>query len=133
MEGLRHKWMAPFSEHFRYKFHTGMVAWGMHRITGIAIAVFVMAHIWSISHLGAGPESFNGTMELYGTPLFKIGEILLMAAILLHAANGLRIVIVDFFGGARYHKKLFWGFMAAAALLFIISLSLMPSLTTALF
>ena len=112
--------MAPFSEHFRYKFHTGMVAWAMHRITGVGIVIFLCIHIWSISHLGGGPEEFNAAMALYSTPLFKVCEFLLLATILIHAMNGLRIVWVDFFSGAKYHKKLFWGAMASAALIFVI-------------
>jgi len=120
MDGIKYKWMAPFSEHFRYRFHTGMVAWGAHRLTGIGIVIFIVVHIWSISHLGSGADSFNTVMALYNTPLFKVGEIILYGTILFHALNGLRIISVDFFGGARYQKKLFWGFMAVGVLLFLI-------------
>ncbi len=122
MEGIKYKWTASFSEHFRYKFHTGMVAWAIHRITGIGLTIFIAIHIWSISHLGSGPESFNATMALYSTPLFKIGEVMLFAVIIFHAMNGLRIIWVDFFGGAKYHKKLFWALMVAAMVLFIMGI-----------
>ena len=113
--------MAPLGEHFQYKLHTGMVAWALHRITGAGLVLFIAIHIWSISHLSGGPESFNEIMALYSTPLFKIGEAMLLAAILYHAMNGLRIIWVDFFGGARYHKKLFWGLVAAGTVIFIVS------------
>ena len=126
MEGIKYKWMAPFSEHFRYRFHTGMVAWGMHRITGIGIVIFLCIHIWSISHLGSGPEAFNEIMALYSTPLFKVGEIILFGTILLHALNGLRIIVVDFIGGAKYQKKLFWGVIAVAVILFILGIMAIP-------
>ena len=119
MDGLRYKWMAPFSEHFKYRKHTGMVAWAIHRITGVGLVIFVVVHIWSISHLAEGAEGFNAVMELYSRPLFKFGEIVLFAGIVYHALNGLRIVIVDFFGGARYHKAIFRGLMALGAVIFV--------------
>jgi len=119
MRGLRYKWMAPFSEHFRYRKHTGMVAWAAHRLTGIGIAVFAVMHIWSISRLARGADAFNATMALYSSPLFRFGEIVLFAGIVYHALNGLRIIAVDFFGGARYHKALFWALMAVGVAVFV--------------
>lgn len=130
MEGLRHKWMAPFTEHFRYKFHTGMIAWVLHRITGLGILAFLCIHIWSMSHLGAGQNAFEKAMAIYSTPLFQVGEILLLTTILFHAMNGLRIIWIDFFNGAKRHKMLFYCCMALGLVLFVIAISIKLSLFT---
>jgi succinate dehydrogenase / fumarate reductase cytochrome b subunit len=103
-----------------YKWRTGALAWLLHRLTGLGITVFLGFHLYSQAEIYAGPEKFNQIMAFYQTPLIKVGEILLMAAILFHALNGLRIVIVDFGEGARYHRKLFWGFSTLGGVLFII-------------
>lgn len=105
---------------FGYEVRTGMFSWLLHRITGVGISLFLGLHLWTQTKMYAGPEAFNAVMEFYKHPLAKAGEILLMGAIIFHALNGLRIVIIDFAEGARHHKKLFWGAMAASAVLFAV-------------
>ena len=101
-----------------YEWKPGALSWLLHRLTGIGISAFLGFHIWTQTKIYGGPDSFNQVMEFYKLPLIKAGEIVLMGAIIFHALNGLRIVIVDFASGARYHKKLLWGAVAAGAVLF---------------
>jgi len=101
-----------------YEWKPGAWSWLLHRLTGIGISVFLGFHIYTQTLIYSGPESFNKVMEFYKLPLIKIGEIVLMGAIIFHALNGLRIVIVDFGSGARYHKKLLWGAVAVGIVLF---------------
>ncbi len=112
-----------------YEVKTGMFSWLLHRITGVGITIFLFFHIWTQTQIYGGPEKFNAVMEFYKSPLIKISEILLMGAIIFHALNGLRIVIVDFAEGSRYHKKLFWGAMAATAVLFLVGTWIVVSRT----
>jgi succinate dehydrogenase / fumarate reductase cytochrome b subunit len=51
--------------------------------------------------------------------LFKVLEIGLWGVILFHAFNGIRVVLVDFFSGSLYHKKLFWVMIVLAFLLWV--------------
>lgn len=102
-----------------YEWKAGAVSWIFHRLTGIGISVFLGFHIWTQTKIYGGVESFNEVMELYKLPIIKLGEIALMAAIIFHALNGVRIVIIDFARGARYHRKLLWGAIAAGAVLFM--------------
>ncbi len=103
-----------------YRWRSGAVAWLLHRITGIGISIFLGFHFYTQAEIYSGPEQFNKIMKFYQTPLIKIGEILLMAAIIFHALNGLRIVMVDFAGGARYHRKLLWGLSGLGGVLFVV-------------
>jgi succinate dehydrogenase / fumarate reductase cytochrome b subunit len=66
-------------------------------------------------------------MTFLGSPLFKLLEVGLWGVILFHAFNGVRIVIVDFFKGALFHKKLFFLLIAIAAILWIIGTYLLLS------
>jgi succinate dehydrogenase / fumarate reductase cytochrome b subunit len=98
-----------------YRWHLGYVAWLLNRITGVAITFYLAIHIWVIHHLYQGEEGFNRVMHVVSSPVFKLLEIGLLGIILYHAMNGIRILIVEWGGGARSHKKLFWWMTAIAA------------------
>ena len=45
----------------------------------------------------------------YKHPIMILGEIGLVGAIVFHAFNGLRIILVDFWKqGTRYHRHMLW-------------------------
>lgn len=100
---------------FGYEWKPGAISWVLHRLTGIGISIFLGFHIWTQTKIYGGEASFNQVMEFYKLTIIKFGEIVLMGAIIFHALNGVRIVMVDFARGARYHKKLLWGVVALGA------------------
>jgi succinate dehydrogenase / fumarate reductase cytochrome b subunit len=89
-----------------YKKHAGSWAWILHRITGLGLTFYILLHIIALTGLVRGEAAFNEEMALFSTPLFLVLEWILCALVMFHAANGVRIVLVDFGGGARWHKKL---------------------------
>lgn len=92
-----------------YRGGEGHWSYLLHRVTGVGVLVFLLAHIVDTAVIGWGPEPFNKVMALYRHPVFRVSEVGLFAAVLFHALNGLRIVIIDFWPGAtKHHKKLFW-------------------------
>ncbi len=101
-----------------YKWKSGMLAWALHRLTGIGLVVFLIMHIWEMHMLGKGPEAFNEVIADFNKPIIEIGEIMLLAAVLFHAFNGVRVVLVDFLGGARYQKAAFAAVMIVTVVLF---------------
>ena len=94
-------------ENLSYRKDTGSWAWILHRISGIALIAYVYMHIWSLSPLAKGEKAFNDKMQLYSTTIFSVIEWLLFAFVLFHSLNGIRIVLVDWADGARYHKQLY--------------------------
>lgn len=65
----------------------------LHRITGIALLVFLLAHIWVISTaLLSGPETFNDIMKFLAQPGFLVTDALLLGSITFHAVNGIRLL-----------------------------------------
>jgi succinate dehydrogenase / fumarate reductase cytochrome b subunit len=90
-----------------YKF-VGSWAWILHRLSGLALIFYLCLHIWVINTLTLGEANFNEVMTFLGSPLFKILEAGLWGVILFHAFNGVRVVIVDFFKGSLFQKKLFF-------------------------
>lgn len=99
----------------RYRLKPGFAAWLLMRATGVALSLYLAVHIWVLSHLSRGPEAFDALRQRLEGPLVNGLEVMLAAALILHGANGLRIIVVDFTEGSTYHKPLFW--LASAATL----------------
>ena len=56
---------------------------------------------------GPPPVVFNKLLFLYRNPVFRVGEVGLVAAVLYHAINGVRICITDFWPQTMaFHRKL---------------------------
>ena len=97
-----------------YRGGPGMLAWALHRITGVAVLLFLFMHVIETSMLGFGPRAYNFTLGIYRQLWFKPIEFLLVAAVLYHAGNGILVMILDFWpASTRYYRRLFW---AGAAL-----------------
>ncbi len=92
-----------------YRGNEGMWSWVLHRITGVAIFFFLLVHVLDTALIRVSPEAYNAVMSTYKTPIMGLGEAALVAAIVFHAYNGLRIILVDYWSkGAKYHKTMFW-------------------------
>lgn len=102
----------------RYRWKTGMLAWVLFRITGLALVGYLAMHILVISNLH-DPDKFDNTMKFLGSWHFRILELGLFFVVLYHALNGIRVFIVDFFNGSAYQAKLFWGLAVLGFVLFI--------------
>ena len=93
----------------RYRGSEGMLAWAFHRISGVAIWVFILLHVFDIWLAGANPRLYDEVLAVYGSPPGRVGEMLLGAALLYHALNGLRIILMDFWPSlTRYHRQLWY-------------------------
>ena len=80
-----------------YKGHEGQYSWLMHRITGVAIILFLFSHVIDTAVIGWGPEAYNRVVSVYENPLVRLLEYGLVAAVLYHAINGMKILLIDFF------------------------------------
>jgi succinate dehydrogenase / fumarate reductase, cytochrome b subunit len=93
-----------------YKGHEGQWSWLAHRVTGVAIILFLFAHVIDTAVVGWGPNAYNRVVHVYQNPLVGLLELGLVAAVIWHALNGLKIMIIDFFPGASdWHRQLIYG------------------------
>jgi len=102
----------------RYRWKTGMLAWILFRVTGLALVGYLAMHIMVISNLH-DPNKFNSTMKFLGSWQFRILELGLFFVVLYHALNGIRVIIVDFFNGSVHQARMFWGLAVLGFVLFI--------------
>ncbi|MBX3092447.1 MAG: succinate dehydrogenase, cytochrome b556 subunit [Cryobacterium sp.] len=92
-----------------YRGNVGMWSWVFHRITGVAIFFFLLVHILDTALVRVSPEAYNAVIGTYKNPIMGLGEVALVAAIGLHALNGIRIILIDFWAwGTRHQKLLQW-------------------------
>jgi succinate dehydrogenase / fumarate reductase, cytochrome b subunit len=112
----------PFSLGGSYRYFTGSLAYVLHRVTGLALIFYLFFHIHSITEANqADPSAYDLMIRRFQEPDFKLGELLLYAALLFHGINGMRILLVDFvINGTRWHKKLFWGFAVLIVALLVV-------------
>lgn len=92
----------------RYRGREGMLAWAFHRISGIGIFAFVVLHVVDIYLIGDNPELYDEVLAFYASVPGRLLEVLLGAALLYHALNGLRIIIIDLWPRMTVHHRLLW-------------------------
>ncbi|MCT1607830.1 succinate dehydrogenase, cytochrome b556 subunit [Nesterenkonia massiliensis] len=86
-----------------------MWSWVGHRITGVGIFFFLLVHVLDTSLVRVSPEAYDAVIGAYKNPIMILGEIGLVGAIVFHAFNGIRVILVDFWKqGTRYHKQMLW-------------------------
>src|SRR5207247_4701041 len=85
-----------------YKGRFGQWSWVAHRVTGVAIILFLFAHVVDTALVGWGPTAYNRVVSVYQNPIVGLLELGLVAAVIYHAPNGLRIMISDSWTTATY-------------------------------
>ena len=95
-----------------YRGREGQWSWIAHRVTGVGILLFLFAHIVDTALVGWGPDAYNRVVSVYHNPIVQIMELGLVGAVIYHALNGIRIMIIDFWPATTDHQaRLFWGTM----------------------
>ena len=91
---------------------TGFISFLFRRISGLALVAYLFMHMWVIGSVNAGPEVFDARLAVVQTPVFKLLEIALLAAVVYHAFDGIRLLIVHYFNVTEYRKSLFYAMFA---------------------
>lgn len=73
----------------------GSYVWSLHRVTGIVLAAYLVAHLFVLGTILQGGGSFDDIMRVLANPGVKVGEIVLIWVALLHATNGVRLFALD--------------------------------------
>ncbi|MDQ4024858.1 MAG: succinate dehydrogenase, cytochrome b556 subunit [Actinomycetota bacterium] len=102
-----------------YRGGVGQWSWAAHRITGVFVLAFLFGHIVDTFAVGFGPELYDETISLYQQWWFKPFEVGLIAAVVFHAFNGLRIILFDFWPQlALYQRRIAYVELALCVLAF---------------
>ncbi len=92
----------------------GMIAFVLNRITGIGLVVYLGFHLVVLSLLAGGEGSWDSFVALARSPIFLMLDVILIAGILIHGLNGIRVALVGLGFGTRTQKPVFVGLMVIA-------------------
>jgi succinate dehydrogenase / fumarate reductase cytochrome b subunit len=92
----------------------------LNRITALALTFYLFLHLIILSLLAKGPEGYDGFLALVRNPIMIFGELLVVAAGIIHGLNGLRILLTTFGIGVTRQKQLFYGLMSVALIAIVI-------------
>lgn len=100
-------------------------AFALNRLTGIVLVLYLFVHLVVLSLLARGPDAWDDFLSLVRSPLALGLEAVLVAVLLFHGLNGLRVILVDLGIGARARKTLFGVLMVVAVIATVVSTILM--------
>lgn len=98
---------------------TGFLSFLLRRVTGVALVLYLFIHMWVIGSVLNGPDAFDARLAMVQGPIFTILEILLLAAVVYHTIDGIRLLIVHYFRVTQYRKSLFYATLATVAIIFV--------------
>jgi succinate dehydrogenase / fumarate reductase, cytochrome b subunit len=98
---------------------TGFLSFALRRISGLALVFYLFTHIWVISSALGGPEAFDARLNLVQTPFFKLAEIALLAAVVYHAFDGVRLLIINWFKVTDRRKAMFYAVFVISFLMVV--------------
>lgn len=103
-----------------YRGGEGMWTWVLHRITGVSVFFFLLVHVLDTALVRVSPEAYDLVIASYKTPIVNVLEVGLVGAVLYHALNGLRVILVDFWAkGPRLQRQMTWAIGTVWVLLMV--------------
>ena len=103
-----------------YRGGEGMWTWVLHRITGVAVFFFLLVHVLDTALVRVSPDAYDIVIATYKTPIVNLMEVGLVGAVLYHALNGLRVILIDFWDkGVKYQRQMLWGVLGVWLVLMI--------------
>jgi succinate dehydrogenase / fumarate reductase, cytochrome b subunit len=71
-------------------------AFAVNRLTGIGLVLYLYLHLGVLSQLARGPEAWDSFVAMVTSPPFLALDVLLLAGLLIHGLNGIRVTLVGF-------------------------------------
>jgi fumarate reductase subunit D len=110
---------------WRARSHPAYWAFLMHRLSGLALAVFLPIHFWALGQALQGDAALEGFLRFTDRDLFKFGEWGLVVLLALHTVGGVRLLLIELGSASGLRKN--WiagavGFAAAAGMAFGLAL-----------
>ena len=74
----------------------GFIAALLHRLSGIALAIFLPIHFLALGTALKGAESLDAFFTAANAPMVKAAEFAIVVALALHMTLGLRVLTIEF-------------------------------------
>jgi succinate dehydrogenase cytochrome b556 subunit len=119
--------LSNFVDGLLYRGREGHLSYIGHRLAGLGTLLFLGIHIVDTSTVYFGkllgaPDLYSHAIDIYRSTPFMLGEILLVAAVLFHGVNGLKIILYDAFPywwKKDFERQAFWKVAVITFLLWV--------------
>lgn len=110
---------------YRTRNHPAYWAFVVHRVSGVALALFLPLHFWALAQALQGEARLETFLRWTDQPLVKVAEVALVVLLAAHMAGGLRLLAIEFLRWRDWQKSLLAAATAvsvAAGVLFALNL-----------
>jgi fumarate reductase subunit D len=90
----------------RPRSHPTYLAFIVHRVSGLLLALFLPLHFWALGSAISGAARLDGFLRWTENPLAKAAETILVVLLAAHLAGGLRVMALEFLGWRRRQKDM---------------------------
>ncbi|MFK7870557.1 MAG: succinate dehydrogenase, cytochrome b556 subunit [Roseobacter sp.] len=86
--------------------HPLWLAYIVHRVSGVALALFLPVHFWVLSYALTQPEKLNQFLSFAEQPIVKMAEFGLVFLLAVHAFGGMRLMAMEWLPWSPPQKTL---------------------------
>lgn len=84
--------------------HPLWLAYVLHRVSGLALALFLPVHFWVLSRAVTAPDQLDMFLAIADRSLVKLAEIGLVFLLGAHVLGGLRLMALEWLPWSDRHK-----------------------------
>jgi succinate dehydrogenase / fumarate reductase cytochrome b subunit len=95
------RWLDPRAR------QAGSWAFILNRLSALGLTFYLGLHLTVLHKLAQGAQAYNDFIAFSQSSLIKVGEVVLIAAVVFHGLNGLRLILHAFSVGLMQQKRLF--------------------------
>jgi fumarate reductase subunit D len=110
----------------QHRNHANYWAFIVHRVSGIALALFLPVHFQVLLLAVRKPASFDGFTAWAEAPLVKLAETALIVLLAAHLTGGLRLLAIEFLPWRDWQKSVVAitaGISLAAGLIYLLNVT----------
>lgn len=91
-------------------------AFALNRLSGLGVLLYLYLHLVILSTLARGPEAWDTFVDLASSPVVLAFDVVLLAGLLLHGLNGIRVTLMGFGLVTGHGKAMFAALVVIAGL-----------------
>jgi fumarate reductase subunit D len=110
---------------YRARNHPAYWAFVVHRVSGVALGLFLPLHFWALAQALQGEARLETFLRWTDQPLVKAAEAGLVLLLAAHMAGGVRLLVLEFLPWRNWQKSLLaaaTGVSLVAAVAFVLNL-----------
>ncbi|MEP6608677.1 MAG: succinate dehydrogenase [Burkholderiaceae bacterium] len=88
------------------RYRPAYVAFLVHRLSGLALALFLPVHFWALGRALTAEAELEGFLRWADNPLVKAAEWVLVLLLAAHAGGGMRLLALEFLAWREWQRLL---------------------------